>query len=238
MALSRLAVPVALALAPLLLVQAVGVRSRALRLPEAAGPRSGTAGDGPPLRLLILGDSAAAGVGVARQDDALSGQLVSRLAVGFRVDWRLVATTGHRTRDAEGVVAALAAQPFDACIISLGVNDITSGMSPRRWIARQARLHALLRRKFGVRLIVMAPMPPMGSFPLLPQPLRWVLGQRADAFNRVLDARAALDPHLHVARFALPADPSLMAEDGYHPGPAIYAAWAAAVAEAIKARLG
>ncbi len=54
------------ALAPLLLWQGRHVRRVTPRLPEAAGPRAGTTGHGPPLRLLVLGDSAAAGVGVAR----------------------------------------------------------------------------------------------------------------------------------------------------------------------------
>ncbi|KAB0649370.1 SGNH/GDSL hydrolase family protein, partial [Burkholderia diffusa] len=53
------------ALGPLLLMQGRRVRRVTPRLAEAAGPRDGTAGDGPPLRVLVLGDSAAAGVGVA-----------------------------------------------------------------------------------------------------------------------------------------------------------------------------
>jgi hypothetical protein len=64
-----------LLLAPLLIWQGLHVRKHALVLPEPAGPRSGTLGSGAPLRLLILGDSSAAGVGVAHQSEALSGQL-------------------------------------------------------------------------------------------------------------------------------------------------------------------
>ena len=81
---------------PLLLWQGKRVRKLALHLPEAAGPRSGVSGDAqlPPLRLLICGDSAAAGVGVTLQDDALSGQLVSLLAPHYRVQWQLEAQTG------------------------------------------------------------------------------------------------------------------------------------------------
>ncbi len=63
-----------LALAPVLIVQGRRVRRLALRLPEAAGARAAVAGSGArPLRLLIVGDSATAGVGVARQRDALAG---------------------------------------------------------------------------------------------------------------------------------------------------------------------
>ena len=52
-------------LGPLLLWQGRAVRARALKLPEAAGPREGREGQGAPaLRLLVVGDSSAAGVGV------------------------------------------------------------------------------------------------------------------------------------------------------------------------------
>jgi hypothetical protein len=40
-------------LTPLLVAQALRTRARLPRLPEADGPRHGTAGDGPRLRLLV-----------------------------------------------------------------------------------------------------------------------------------------------------------------------------------------
>lgn len=69
-----------LLLLPVLIWQALGVRRRALSLPEPAGPKSETAGTGPVLRPLITGDSSAAGVGVSNQGEALSGQLVTRFS--------------------------------------------------------------------------------------------------------------------------------------------------------------
>lgn len=62
-------------LAPVLLWQGRNVRRSTLRLPEAAGVRYGQVGRGPALRILLLGDSSAAGVGVSQQEQALAGQL-------------------------------------------------------------------------------------------------------------------------------------------------------------------
>ncbi len=63
-----------LMLAPLLVAQAVATRRRAPLLPEAQGrARRRVGGGADALRLLIAGDSSAAGVGVARQDQALAG---------------------------------------------------------------------------------------------------------------------------------------------------------------------
>ena len=64
-------------LGPVLLWQGARVRATALRLPEAAGERLQSGGA---LRLLIVGDSSAAGVGAAHQDEALAGCLARTLA--------------------------------------------------------------------------------------------------------------------------------------------------------------
>jgi hypothetical protein len=67
------------ALLPVLVIQGVKVRKNTPRLLEASGDRDGLIGQGQPLSLLILGDSAAAGVGVETQQDALSGAIISEL---------------------------------------------------------------------------------------------------------------------------------------------------------------
>ena len=67
------------ALAPLLFWQGRRVRAEVPRLPEPEGERSGIAGTGAVLRVLVVGDSAAAGVGAATQAEALSGGLISSL---------------------------------------------------------------------------------------------------------------------------------------------------------------
>ena len=93
-------------LAPLLVAQALHVRRVTPRLPEAEGERCGQLGTGPALRLLILGDSAAAGVGASHQHDALAGQLAKRLAPRYSLAWRLLATSGDRSADARRKLAA------------------------------------------------------------------------------------------------------------------------------------
>ena len=74
-----------LLLSPLLLAQAVRVRKIALQLPEAAGPRTGITGSGPALRVLIIGDSSAAGVGAPTQEVALAGRLANSLGKNHTV---------------------------------------------------------------------------------------------------------------------------------------------------------
>ncbi len=222
------------ALAPVLLVQGRWVRWRVPVLPEPPGARQGDAGDGRPLRLLLVGDSAAAGVGATHQDEALLGQLVSRLAPRFRVSWNLQATSGHTTADALERLDAMDADVFDVAVTSLGVNDVISMTTRRDWLSRQAALWGMLRSKFGVRCLIISGLPPMHDFPALPQPLRWHIGRRAREFNNDLAAAVAADGEAQFVDLRNAADMTLMASDGVHPGPGVYAIWAERVAELVS----
>jgi len=225
------------ALAPVLLAQGLRVRFVTPRLPEPPGPRTGSAGHGPALRLLIAGDSAAAGVGAASQAEGLSGRLVGALQEEFRVSWTLKARTGLRTL---GVLTRLESGPpadFDVALLSTGVNDVTGGTRSQTFVAQQRRLVALLKSRFGVRLILLTGLPPMHAFPALPQPLRWCLGARAQAFTRLLAEVAAADAACELVTPQLPLDPAYMATDGFHPGPPAYAQWGREAAAVIRRRL-
>lgn len=224
-----------IALSPLLLLQGLYVRSVTPRLPEADGARDGRCGAGPPLKLLIVGDSAAAGVGAEFQADALSGQLAARLAATHRLDWRLWANNGQRARDVLALLERNQAETFDAVLTSVGVNDITGLTGKRRWLAQQRRIWRVLREKYGARHIFVTGLPPMHQFTALPQPLRWVLGQRARQFNRALACAVAESPGCVLVDVDFPIRPAYLASDGFHPGPPAYAHWAEHAAGLIRA---
>jgi len=223
-------------LAPVLFAQGLVTRRTVPKLPEPPGARDGTDGNGPPLRLLILGDSAAAGVGASHQDEALLGQIVSRLAGDFQVTWSLRAKTGNTT---DAVLSSLKAQPsqqFDVAVTSLGVNDVTAMVGRARWRRQQAELRSILREKFKVETLLISGLPPLHGFPALPQPLRWVLGTRATQLNHDVERDVAAECDADFLSLRFTADTSLMASDGFHPGPGIYAQWAERVAELVNRR--
>lgn len=223
-----------LALAPVLLVQGLVVRARARALPEAAGSRAGVCGAGPGLRLLIVGDSSAAGVGVSDQREALAGQLVTRLAARHRVEWRLVAQSGATVADATGWVEASDGWPADVVLVVLGVNDVTRMTGLRVWEDRVRGLCAVLRRRHGAGRVIWSGVPQMVAFPLLPRPLRDVLGAVAQRNDMVLARLAAgAVPGLEHVRLDLPHEPHLMARDGFHPGVEGYRLWARLLAARI-----
>lgn len=220
--------------APIWVSQAVRLALTAPRLPEAAGARSGRLGRGR-LRLLILGDSSAAGVGVQHQDQALAGQLIAALA-DLEPDWHLQARSGATTAEALRWLAQMPVEPRHAVVVALGVNDVTRAVPLARWLDRQRQLAEMLKARFGVERIYLSAVPPMGAFPALPQPLRSVLGARAGRFDAALAGLVETLPGVTRTPFD-PAllEPAMMAADGYHPGPEIYRLWAAELARRIRA---
>ncbi len=219
---------------PVFLVQGRAARARVPRLPEPPGARQGTAGDGPPLKLLIIGDSAAAGVGAPHQDEALLGQLVSRFSPHHRVIWKLHARTGDTTAAALARLDALAPEHFDVVVTSLGVNDVTGMVGLGNWRKQQAQLRRILLDKFSVNKILVSGLPPIHAFPALPQPLRWHLGSRATEFDACLRQDLAAESRAMFIDVRFTADTELMSHDGFHPGPGVYAKWAELLADAIQ----
>ena len=148
-------------LMPIIVAQGIVVKQRTPKLIEPIGERQGIVGLGRPLSLLILGDSAAAGVGVEYQHQALSGVLLSQLMNEYQLTWALHAKTGNNTRLVIDAINALEPQVYDVIVTSIGVNDVTKLTSTRLWIKQQKQLFTELRKKFDPKLIIVTGVPPM-----------------------------------------------------------------------------
>lgn len=237
------------ALAPVLLVQGRRVRRTALELPEAAGPREGLSGSGEPFRLLVLGDSAGAGVGVVHQNQAITGRLVQALSAQHTVQWRLVARTGHRLSHVIRAAQALTSQATDLVVVSVGINDVLQGTSAARWAQGLQQLAEVLQERLVPGQVAFSTIPRIQDFPLLPQPLAWYLGRRAQQLNRI--THQILSSPLHgpstlgspvspgpLARWKavdldLPLTADFLAHDGFHPNEAACGLWCQQVMAAI-----
>lgn len=221
-------------LAPVLFIQGRYVRWATLRLAEAQGPRMGQAGEGEPLRLLIVGDSAAAGVGVGQQQRALSGCLAAQLSPRCELHWQVLARTGDRAEDLLEHLLAQAPQSHDVAVVSIGVNDVTGMTRARQWQEHLRLIRQELVDRFGVSRIYFCGLPPMHLFPALPQPLRWWLGLRARQLSALMQQLSDEDPVS--CYFEVPYSDQIedAAIDGFHPGPLAYRRWAAHLARQIS----
>jgi lysophospholipase L1-like esterase len=226
------------ALSPLMR-QARRVRKRMPSLPEALGERSGLegAGDVPDLvRLLVVGDSTAAGVGVTSMRDALPPQLSAILAVrrGCTVAWTVSARTGATASVTAEELVPAAPLEQDIAVVLVGVNDVLK-MTPRQtWRASMDRLvDALEKHLRPGGQIVLSGLPNLWQFRAFPQPLRAVLAWHGRALDR--EVRQIAKRRQGVSHVAMPPAswPEQFAEDGFHPNAAAYRALAAHFAAAL-----
>lgn len=213
-------------LAPVFIAQGKYVRWKTPKLPEPEGERSGVAGSGPALRVLIAGDSAAAGVGVTQQSDALTGQLIERLSEHRNVHWHLYAHSGDRASDLLLKLSQLEAQTFDAAVISIGVNDAVQMTSLNAWRENLILIIDTLQQQFSVQRVYLSCVPPMHLFPALPNPLRWWLGLRAKQLNGVMEDLVRDHAHCTFVDIPYSGNQQDIADDGFHPGVGAYKVWA------------
>ena len=221
---------------PGLLPQALRVRANALRLPAAAGETEGELpGDGPPLRLLLIGDSIIAGVGVAQLIDAFPGQLARALGrrSGRAVQWQALGVGGLDSGEVlQQLLPRIQAEvPFDLACLSVGVNDVTGLTSRRRWRDRLQQLHSGLQQRAHRSLHL--GLPPLDRFPVLPAGLRRSFGHRARQLDAIAGRLAAADPcRLHLPMQTLP-EADQFAADGFHPNGPACGLWADDVVERL-----
>ena len=240
-ALSR---PAALVLSPVLLRQGRAARRSIPLLPEAPGDRSGleTIGTSPdvttePLRLLVVGESTAAGVGAGDQRAALPCRLAAELARrrGVPVAWASSARTGATAAYALSALVPAAPAEQDVAVVVLGVNDVLALTAAQRWRERVDHLAVDLRQHLRPDgLVVLAGVPDLARFGALAQPLRAVLGLHSRVLDDELARVAARRRALHVPVPDL-AWPQMFSSDRFHPSEDAYRTWAIHLADALDA---
>ena len=218
--------PLTWLLSPVLVAQALATRRRVPVLPEALGPREGRFGDGEsPWRILIAGDSSAAGVGVDHQDQAFAGQFIRALyrRRPLPLSWSLRARSGLTTQQLHDWLRAEPAPTADVAVVLSGVNDLIDRVPVRRALSHRAALAHWLLDTAGARAVVFAPLPPVDQFPALPWPLRQVMGAQARRHDQALREWAGVQRHVYYAPVDIKLTRQDMAADGFHPGRPVYA---------------
>jgi lysophospholipase L1-like esterase len=218
-----------LPLAPVLIAQGTRLRRSTPRLADAAAPWSGTL-DGPaPLRLLVLGDSTAAGVGVSSQADALPGNLARELAahLGRGVEWTAIGENGATARDLlERFLAPATEHAHDVVFLSIGANDAL-GLRSRRAFGRDIReILRLLRAASPDATIAMSSLPAFFRFELLPEPLRSSLYRHSQSLEAEARSIVSAMPGAFMSPPPPPYTEGFFASDLFHPSEIGYRDWA------------
>ena len=208
---------------------------------DSAPPATDTVGAaGQPLvRLVMIGDSTAAGVGASTTSATVGGQLASALAAdSHRVALSNVAVSGSRASDLAPQVSRVLLDRPDVAVILIGANDATH--RTRLGSVRRDVSEAVRRLRRGGIAVVLGTCPDMGAARAFPQPLRLVVawqGRRVAAAERVV-GRAAGAEVVDIGRQtgpAMRADSTTLAGDDFHPSDRGYRLWARALLPAVRA---
>jgi lysophospholipase L1-like esterase len=230
----------------LLAGEAIAARSRRYAKPTmglALRTSLGPAG-APLLRLVLLGDSAAIGVGVEWLSETVGGQLARLLADGSsetgerHVLLSSVGVAGSRSTDlATQVARALLGDKPDVAVVLIGAHDATGLRSPEESAEHLGSAVRRLRTA-GVQVVV-GTCPDLGAVRSIAQPLRQVTGWMGRRIARA-QARAVIDADGIVVDLAeetgavFRADAGTLCYDGFHPSADGYRVWAHALYPAVE----
>ena len=184
-----------------------------------------------PLRLLVLGDSLAAGFGLPAAEGFQARLLAGLRARGLEVQLVDGAVSGDTTAGGRARLDWVLAEPVDAALVELGGNDGLRGIDPRNTEANLAAiLEALAARKIPVLLSGMLAPPNLGRD----------YGDEFAAVFRRLGARPGVmfDPFFLEG---VAGDPALNQPDRIHPnakGAAMVAERMVPLVAALLAKVG
>ncbi|MGL4406479.1 MAG: SGNH/GDSL hydrolase family protein, partial [Notoacmeibacter sp.] len=156
---------------PVLYVLGKRVRARTVRMVPPPGPLAGKMnGQGELLRLLVLGDSSAAGVGADHTSECL-GPLIAanlRAATGQPVEWRMAGSNSAIASELrDHVVPHLPQENWTHILFIVGTNDAKNFVTSRNFTKGFGGLIYALKAKFPDARLVWSPVIDMEKMPTL-----------------------------------------------------------------------
>ncbi len=232
---------------PLLVSLGRKVRKTVPRLPEAGGPTEGLVGEGEAsIRILTMGESTIAGVGVDNHQEGMTGQLAESLhdQIAETIRWQVLAKSGYRVEQVtRHLVPKIPVEPIDLIVIGLGGNDAFAIRGPLRWKNDLNRLINHIRLHQPTAEIVFANMPPIYHFPAFPRLLQLTIGNLVRLLGRTTHYAIEYEPNVHYINQPIRLHewvkrvPGTTVEDffsdGVHPSPLTYKLWGQEIAKFI-----
>jgi len=187
---------------------------------------AGTGGATPPMRVLIAGDSIAAGIGATSPDRTVGGRLAAFLAETRVVEVRNEALSGSTMADIAG--RTLPEERQDLIVLIGGSNDLFQFRPVERFAEETRRAMERYAERAG-RLVVIGPGRVFNAR-AIPRPLRAVYRKQAWRYAAVMREAASRHPNaVHVdptdpPRGILPP-PNSSSADRFHPNDLGHAYW-------------
>jgi len=174
-------------LLPILYYQGKKIRANTPKLPEAKGIEGEVLKNSKKtLRLITVGDSSMAGVGVDTHKKGFVGTLAQELAshYNFNISWKVYAKSGYTAlKVKDRLIPNIQENRLNLIIVGVGGNDAFKLTSPKKWINNIKMLIADLRVKYKHQPIVFINMPPVREIPAFTTLIKYTMGNKLDFYS-------------------------------------------------------
>ncbi|MEL6253818.1 MAG: SGNH/GDSL hydrolase family protein [Bacteroidota bacterium] len=232
---------ISLPLLPLIYIQSLIIRSKVPQLPEAEEDRGmiiKKSGSG--LRILFLGESTVAGIGVETHEEGIAGTFAHEFSeqTGENISWRVYAKSGYTAEEVyTHLLPDIEESRVDLFVLGLGGNDAFTLNSPANWIQHIENIIDFLQKKYPDTPIAFLNMPPIKLFPAFTPQIKFVLGNLVEILGDELEAYVAKRENVYYyarrvsaedwsKRLGVEASAEDLFSDGVHPAKITYQLWA------------
>ncbi|AWV97052.1 SGNH/GDSL hydrolase family protein [Arcticibacterium luteifluviistationis] len=237
-------------LLPLMYFQGKRIKNSVPSLPEAEGTEGRSTSNGSTqrtIRMLAIGESTIAGVGVQTHKEGFTGTLADTLSQHLGVDiiWKVYAKSGYTAKAVtQRIIPQITETEIDLLIVGIGGNDAFTLNKPKRWKKEVRELIITLKEKSPNTPIVFCNMPPIKEFPAFTSLIKATIGKLVEVlgeellevikeFDNVYYKHEIITLSSWNKKFGFDHKPSYYFSDGVHPSKFAYQAWGRHLADEI-----
>jgi len=234
-------------LLPIMYYQGKRIRASVPKLPEAEGSEGNCNADtrkGNLLKIIAIGESTIAGVGVKTHEEGFTGTFAKELSRMFNlnVSWKVYAKSGcTATSAANKLIPKITEKQADLIVIGLGGNDSFTLNRPSKWNTQIRLVIESIKKKYPEAVIVFCNMPPIKEFPAFTTLIKFTVGNLVEILGNELKVIVKdydntfyfgekITLELWIEKFGLSAKKEEFFSDGVHPSKLTYQTWAKDIA--------
>ena len=188
-------------------------------------------------KILLLGESTAAGVGASSPEFSIAGHFSRLLGPTYEV--RNLGKTGLRAAQvfsSFGSEISVSINPVEGILLFLGANDCFRLTHPKDFKSHLEALISELKSRYSPNWIYLADIPPVHLFPAFPPLLRSFLKSQRNFLQKEMIRLYSADNQLIFDPISLTLSPEFFSIDGVHPSDLGYEKIAEFAMEGLKKR--
>ena len=224
------------AMFPVLYRDGKRVKKEVPRLPEADGMSGSIENGDSTMRVLAIGESTIAGVGVNHNSEGFVGGLAQSLAENSSatIEWKVEAKSGYNVRRViEEILPNTKGAAPDVIVVGVGGNDAFEFRPPWKFREDVKKLIEDLRLNFPEPPIFFVNMPPVRDFVAFTKPMQHFLGEWIDLLGSTLEEDVQEYPNVNfnsetirledwISYLPQGESPEYFFSDGVHPSAFTY----------------